>query len=434
MDKQQLKDWKTRMNKMLQALRLLAEGNSPVTVAEKLGIKHTENLYRLLKLFRETDFPFMSQIVDAVKKEGLLEKSKWDWVQKARESKIRRAEQGFFMGTRATGYRILNGRLIEIKGEISRVDSVLYGFRVLGKTADKLAKDFKFPLSTVHSILRNPVYKGEFIFLGQTYKGNWKPRITPEEYDEIQSMLHGPKGGSRLSKVLYRWKDGRWAARPGAKELALKILEQRLEQKSTLAIAADLKVSRTVVDRVLKDRRVTGNSDFEQLVDPKKWEEAQKVHVPGMWELEIERTKQRRQLIMKCMPAFGWELRKKLGLSKTVVNSLTHALKREGWLKERHDGLLQKNWEPFPDKVLATQRESQTKRIKKSLEFLSMEKMTLVELNRRTGFPEPTVRQLFSRLRRMGVVKRQDYRGYRITNDWIRHVKKWLSQPHIANM
>jgi len=434
MDKQQSKDWKTRINKMLQALRLLAEDNSPATVAEKLGIKHPENLYRLLKLFREVDFPFMSQIVAAVRKEKLLEKSKWDWARKARESKIRRAEQGFFMGTRPTGYRMLDGKLIEIKDELKKIDGVLHDFRVEYKDPAQLAKKYDLPLSTVHRILENPVYKGEFDFLGKTYKGHWKPRITPEEFDEIQSMRHGPPGGYRLSKLLYRWKDDKWVGKPGAKELAKTIVEMRLQQKSGKAIAKELKIGRKVVYTVLKDRRITGTDEFESLIDKDLWEAAQKVHVPTYQELEQKRSRERKQQIMAHVPAYRWEIREKIGLSKAIINNLVVELKKDV-LKERADGLLQKAWEPFPDTVLTTRLRSKSKRIKKILELLHTEKkMKLVELQRKTGFSEPCVQMHISRLRRMGVVERQDYWGYQIKDNWVKYIAKWLSQPHIAKL
>jgi len=433
-ENQHSKDWKTRMTRRIEALRMLAAGHSPTDVAGKFYKGHEENLRRDLKEFRSVDYPAMCAYVNMVITEKLLEKGGTTWLEKAKQSKIRRAEQGLFMGTRPTGYRILDGRLIQIKGEISRVDRVLYGFRVLGKTADQLADEFKFPLSTVHRILRNPVYKGEFVFLGKSYKGNWKPRITMEEYDEIQSMLHAPTGGSRLSKVLYRWKDGKWVARPGAKELASKIVQKRLEQKSGATIAGELEISRSVVDKVLKDRRVTGDSDFEQLVPRQIWDEAQKKHVPTFQEFEEERSRQRKQQIMSQLPAYRWEIREKLGLSKIVVNSLIEDLK-EDMIQERADGLLARAWEIFPEKVLAKRHKGATKAVKKVLEVLQSEgKMTRGDLIKKTGFSEPYIQMLLTRMRRMGVIERQDYWGYGIRDEWVKHVANWLSQPHIAKL
>lgn len=444
MNKKHSKDWKTRMNRMLQALRFLAEDPSVGNAAKRLRMRK-ENLYRYLKEFRTVDFPTMSHIVDAVRNERLLEKGRGDLAQRIMQTRIRRAEQGYFMGTHSVGYKILDGKLIEVEEELKRVKGVLNGFKEEYKEPAQLAREFNFPLSTVHRILSNPVYKGEFVFLGKPYKGNWKPLITPKDYDEIQSMLHAPKGGSRLSRLLYKWKGGRWVARPGAKEVANKMLDKRLEEKSSAAIAKELKISRTVVDRVLKDRRITGkiidsngncvDSGFEQLADIDKWEKAQKVHVPTFQELEMKRSRQRKQEIMTHVPAYRWEVRERMKLSKNIINTLISDLKRAGMLKEKADGLLTKAWENFPEKVLTTRIRSESKRIKKILELLNAEKkMTLVELRQKTGFSEPCVQKHISRLRRMGVVERQDYRGYRIRDNWVEHVAKWLSQPHISNL
>lgn len=423
---------------ILDELRLYAEFGSMGKAAKKLG-EDRGNLNRRINKFKD-DWPLISMVVDAVRKERLLEKTSIrEALKKARESKVRRAEQGFYMKTRLTGYKVRDGELFEREDEIKRVKGMLHDFRVLMKGPAELAKKYKFPLSTVHRILRQPEYKGESVFMGKTYtldteKGDWKPRITPEQYDEIQSMLHAPKGGYRLSKILYSWKGGKWVAKPGAKELANKIVDKRLEGKSGATIAKELEISRSLVDKVLKDRRVTGTNEFESLVDIDKWKRARKVHVPTYQELEQKRSADRKRKIMTHVPAYRWEIREKMGLSKIIVNNLIADLKKD-MLKERDDGLLQRAWEPFPEKVLPTRRRPESKRIKKFLELLQTEKkLTLVELRQKTGLSKPGAQRHISRLRKMGVVERPDYWGYRIKDDWVEYVATWLSQPHIAKL
>jgi len=438
-DKQQLKDWKTIMNRRVEALRMLAKDKSPVEVADKFYKGHKENLQRALKEFRSEDVPFMSAILDAVRNERLLEKGKGNWVQKARESKITKAEQGFYMKARLTGYKVRDGELFEIKDEIKRVKGVLHDFRESTTEPLELAKKYKLALSTIRRILSQQEYKGESVFMGKTYKldtqkGNWEPILTLEQYNEIQSMLHAPAGGSRLSKLLYRWKNGKWVGRPGAKELANKIVDLRLKGKSSAAIAHELEISRTPVDRVLKDKRVTGDDNFEALVDKDRWERAQEVHVPTFYELEEKRSAERKQKIVTYVPAYRWEIREKMGLTKIVANFLIEVLLKD-MLKERPDGLLQIGCKDFPNKVLATRRKPETQRIKKILELLQVEKkMKLVELQQKTGFSEPNIQKHISRLRKMGILEREDYWGYRIKDDWAKRVARWLSQPHIAEL
>lgn len=123
-----------------------------------------------------------------------------------------------------------------------------------------------------------------------------------------------------------------------------------------------------------------------------------------------------------------------MGLTKVVANTLIEDLKKD-MLKERDDGLLARAWEPFPKIVLSKRRRPESKRIKKILELLYTEKkITLVALRQKTGFPEPTIQTHISRLRKMGVIERPDYWGYRIRDDWVEKVATWLSQPHIANL
>jgi DNA invertase Pin-like site-specific DNA recombinase len=43
--------------------------------------------------------------------------------------------------------------------------------------------------SDVHRILQNPIYYGEFVWLGKRYQGSHEPLITPEIFEQVQAIL-----------------------------------------------------------------------------------------------------------------------------------------------------------------------------------------------------------------------------------------------------
>ena len=47
------------------------------------------------------------------------------------------------------------------------------------------------PLSTVHKILRNRIYSGDFDFAGVTYRGAYEPIVSKELWERVQAMLDG---------------------------------------------------------------------------------------------------------------------------------------------------------------------------------------------------------------------------------------------------
>jgi DNA invertase Pin-like site-specific DNA recombinase len=56
------------------------------------------------------------------------------------------------------------------------------------------------PKSTVHKILRNRIYSGDFDFDGVTYKGNYEPIVSRELWEQVQSVLGG-RGARKTRKV-----------------------------------------------------------------------------------------------------------------------------------------------------------------------------------------------------------------------------------------
>jgi DNA-binding transcriptional ArsR family regulator len=111
---------------ILDALRLLAQGKSITDVASMLS-KDRSNLSRTLKKFREQDYPKLCAFLDAIRKEGLLEKSSLkERKKKALESRIREAEKGHYYGPPVFGYSIRYGRLVENEN-LKRAERVLRG-------------------------------------------------------------------------------------------------------------------------------------------------------------------------------------------------------------------------------------------------------------------------------------------------------------------
>ena len=56
------------------------------------------------------------------------------------------------------------------------------------------------PTSTVHKILRNRIYSGDFNFDGTTYHGTYEPIVTRELWAEVQAILDG-RGAKKTRKV-----------------------------------------------------------------------------------------------------------------------------------------------------------------------------------------------------------------------------------------
>ena len=49
----------------------------------------------------------------------------------------------------------------------------------------------KVPTSTLHKVLRNRIYTGEFDYAGKTYQGIHEPLVTRETWERVQEILDG---------------------------------------------------------------------------------------------------------------------------------------------------------------------------------------------------------------------------------------------------
>ena len=62
----------------------------------------------------------------------------------------------------------------------------------------------KVPKSTVHKILKNPIYYGEFLWNGKRYRGIHETLITKELYDRVQYVMR-EKGRNRSHQQKHNW-------------------------------------------------------------------------------------------------------------------------------------------------------------------------------------------------------------------------------------
>ncbi len=119
-----------------------------------------------------------------------------------------KAEQGHWPSRAPHGYRNVVGphgkKLIEPDPETAPIIRGLFEWFAAGKhsTRDatrKLQDDglvFRkgkgdLPKSTVHQMLRNPIYMGEFDWTGTRYKGKHEPLVSRELWDRVQDILTG---------------------------------------------------------------------------------------------------------------------------------------------------------------------------------------------------------------------------------------------------
>jgi len=397
---------------ILDALRLLAQGKSITDVASMLS-KDRSNLSRTLKKFREQDYPKLCAFLDAIRKEGLLEKSSLkERKKKALESRIREAEKGHYYGPPVFGYSIRYGRLVENEN-LKRAERVLRGL-LAGKRPMEVARENDLSLNQVYRIRRNRVYMGEFVFLGKIYRGSWKQLITAEEWNEIQRKI----GTGGLLLPGYEWRDGKRVLKPGAREMYQEIFRMRLKKETCEKIGYKMGLSRQTIEKIIRDRRITGrmevdgklvDSGFEQAVDEETWKAAQKVKAQTRAERRAEESRELRQRIMGLMPAFRWELVEKTGASKSRIEHNIGRLKKEKMLKQREDGLLQKAWEPFPERRVETARKSWSVKRRKILEVLLAEgPLTQAEIAHRTGLPYNNVKWNVRKLISEGLLVRKN--------------------------
>ncbi len=128
--------------------------------------------------------------------------------EETRKGMIEKARQGMWPSYAPLGYRNVASpdgkRNIEpdpdlaphIKRMFEWYATSLYSLKQIAQAAR--AEGFVYrksrsavPISTVHKILRNRIYSGDFNFDGVTYRGSYEPLITRELWKQVQSVLDG---------------------------------------------------------------------------------------------------------------------------------------------------------------------------------------------------------------------------------------------------
>ena len=128
--------------------------------------------------------------------------------EEARKGMLEKAEQGIWPSAAPLGYRNIDGangkRIIEPDPDLAPQVVKLFEWYVAGGMALRdLAKKARaegfsyrksgkpIPTSTVHKILRNPLYMGEFEWGGRIYQGNHQPLVSRDLWQRVQDMLDG---------------------------------------------------------------------------------------------------------------------------------------------------------------------------------------------------------------------------------------------------
>jgi len=128
--------------------------------------------------------------------------------EEARKGMLEKAEQGIWPTKAPLGYRNVAGpngkKVIEPDPEVAPIIARLFEWYATGEVSLKEAASkaanagLKYrrtgatvPVSTVHMIMRNRLYIGEFMWNGRLYQGRHAPLITRQLWERVQSVLAG---------------------------------------------------------------------------------------------------------------------------------------------------------------------------------------------------------------------------------------------------
>ncbi len=128
--------------------------------------------------------------------------------EETRKGMLEKAEQGQWPTLAPLGYRNVTGpegkKIIEPDPAVSPLVVRIFEWYATGKHSieevTQMALDAglrfrrsndRLPTATVHKILRNRAYTGDFDWKGKTYRGAYAPLVTRELWEKVQAVLDG---------------------------------------------------------------------------------------------------------------------------------------------------------------------------------------------------------------------------------------------------
>jgi site-specific DNA recombinase len=209
---------RTGFTKMLASLR-------KKTTCRVILVEKTDRLYRNLKDWVELDG--MDLDIHLVKEGTILSdasRSSEKFIhgikvlmaknyidnlsEEVKKGMLEKAEQGIWPGPAPLGYinvsRPDGKRIVDLDPEYSAAAKRLFELYATGQyTLKELAKDAKangvvtrkakkpLQIATIHLILHNPLYKGEFLWQGKWYQGSHPALVTPKLWERVQDLMAG---------------------------------------------------------------------------------------------------------------------------------------------------------------------------------------------------------------------------------------------------
>src|SRR5262249_3527072 len=125
---------------------------------------------------------------------------------------LEKAEQGLWPSFAPLGYLNVDRRIVPDPAIAPIIRSIFdwyatgeYSLTRVTKMAKAAGMVFRnsggpVPKATLHKILHNRIYTGDFDFNGKRYRGRYEPIITHELYQRVQEMLQRRLGRRRRQK------------------------------------------------------------------------------------------------------------------------------------------------------------------------------------------------------------------------------------------
>jgi len=404
----------------VKAAKLRVQGYSLAQIGDKLGGRKANNISVALRKFRRVS-KHMREVVRDLSKAHYWEMqlNRNELMAKITEKRREMIREGFWvLGKQQVpkGYQLDEQRKLFLVPTQAEPYKRVFIRVKKGEVPYAAAKKEHVNPRRIYNKLRDPLYKGEYTYAGETNRHFCEPLVSSDTWDKVQKRI-GLSGASKLPPGYELQDDGRKVLKPGGKTMYEQIFRMRLERESYEKIAKEVHLSRKTVKRIIKNRMITGkvevegrfvDSGFEQAVDEKTWEDTQKIHPYLNSEQLKDQALERRKQIKELLPVFRWELREKLGVSKTAVIRNVNKLKEEKKVKERYDGLLQSVSEPFPKMYLGARHKSRALKMQRIFDvLLRKDWMTKKELDKETGLSHDTLNEIIRKLASIGFVERK---------------------------